>query len=135
MKFYNMNNKETNKESLSLVKLTSNLSKAQNSYYYGILYTIFSDKFNSLEVGFAENSTILDDKLSNKEIILLDKKKGEKKQLTLLVKTLNELGIQYSSNLSFQYSNKLIRHLYTLGWPVGKSLYKQRKIKKELIYL
>jgi len=134
MKSYNMNNKETNKESLSLVELTSNLSKSQNCYYYGILYTTFSNKFNSLEVGFAENYTVLDDKLSNKEIILLDKKKGKKKQLTLLVKTLNELGIKYSDNLSFQYSNKLIRHLYTLGWPVGRSLYKQRKIKKELVY-
>jgi len=26
-----------------------------------------------------------------------------------------------------------MRHLYTLGWPIGRSLYKQRKIKKELL--
>jgi hypothetical protein len=27
-----------------------------------------------------------------------------------------------------------MRHLSILGWPIGKSLYKQRKIKKELVY-
>jgi len=26
-----------------------------------------------------------------------------------------------------------MKHLSTLGWPVGRSLYKQRKIKKELV--
>jgi len=27
-----------------------------------------------------------------------------------------------------------MKHLSTLGWPVGRSLYKQRKIKKELVF-
>jgi len=26
-----------------------------------------------------------------------------------------------------------MKHLSTLGWPVGRSLFKQRKIKKELV--
>ena len=33
----------------------------------------------------------------------------------------------------FKYSGSLMKHLSTLGWPVGRSLYKQRKIKKELV--
>ena len=44
-----------------------------------------------------------------------------------------ELGIKYSNNFYFKYSGSLMKHLSTLGWPVGRSLYKQRKIKKELI--
>ena len=36
------------------------------------------------------------------------------------------------NKLNTRYSNILIRHLSTLGWPVGRSLYKQRKIKKQL---
>ena len=63
----------------------------------------------------------------------MDRKKGNKKELLLLIKTLKELGIKYSDNLFFKYSGYLMRHLSTLGWPVGRSLYKQRKIKKELI--
>ena len=60
-------------------------------------------------------------------------KKGKKKDLCLLVTTLKELGIKNSDNNHFKYSSSLMRHLSTLGWPVGRSLYKQRKIKKELL--
>ncbi len=99
----------------------------------GLIYTLYSDKFNSLKVGFAENDKVLEKNLSSKELILLDIKKGNKKDLFLLITTLKELGIQYSNNFYFKYSSSLMRHLSTLGWPVGKSLYKQRKIKKELL--
>ena len=91
------------------------------------------DKFDSLKVGFAENDKVLEKKLSSNGLILLDREKGKKKDLFLLVTTLKELGIKYSDNLYFKYSDSLMRHLSTLGWPVGKSLYKQRKIKKELV--
>ena len=60
-------------------------------------------------------------------------KKGNKKDLFLLIITLKELGIKYSDNFYFKYSGSLMKHLSTLGWPVGSSLYKQRKIKKELL--
>ena len=60
-------------------------------------------------------------------------KKGNKKDLFLLITTLKELGIKYSDNLFFEYSRPLMRHLSTLGWPIGISLYKQRTIKKELL--
>jgi len=60
-------------------------------------------------------------------------KKGNKKDLSLLMSTLKELGIKNSDNLYFKYSSSLMKHLSTLGWPVGSSLYKQRKIKKELL--
>ena len=99
----------------------------------GIIYSLYSDKFNSLKVGFAENDKVLEKKLSSEELILLDMKKGNKKDLFLLITTLKELGIKYSDNFYFKYSSSLMKHLSTLGWPVGRSLYKQRKIKKELV--
>ena len=101
---------------------------------FGILYTLYSDRFNLIEVGFAENDKILKNKLLRSDLILLDKKKGKKQDLNLLIKTLNELDINFSSKLNFRYSNILIRHLSTLGWPVGRSIYKQRRIKKELSF-
>ena len=60
-------------------------------------------------------------------------KKRNKQDLFLLITTLKELGIKYSGNLYLNYSSSLMRHLSTLGWPVGRSLYKQRKIKKEIV--
>ena len=99
----------------------------------GIIYTLYSDEFNSLIVGFAENDKALEKKLSSQSLILLDMKKGKKKDLFLLITTLKELDIKYSDNFYFKYSNSLMRHLSTLGWPIGRSLYKQRKIKKEIV--
>ncbi len=106
---------------------------SRDKFKDGIIYTLYSDQFNSLEFGFAENDKVLEKKLSSEAMILLDMKKGNKKDLCLLITTLKELGIKYSENFYFKYSRSLMRHLSTLGWPVGRSLYKQRKIKKELV--
>ena len=133
---------KTNKNKMVLKKLnkeyrkfiSSSLNLVPQKSKFGILYTLYSDRFNSIEVGFAENDKILKNKLLRSDLILLDKKKGKKQDLNLLIKTLNELDINFSSKLNFRYSNILIRHLYTLGWPVGRSIYKQRRIKKELSF-
>ena len=120
--------KEYHKFIPSYLKLNFYCNKSK----FGLIYTLYSDRFNSIEVGFAENDKILKNKILQSNSILLDKKKGKEQDLNLLIKTLNELDINFSSRLNFRYSNILIRHLSTLGWPVGRSLYKQRKIKKEL---
>ena len=122
--------KDINKEYRKLISSSLNLAPQKSKS--GIVYTLYSDRFNSIEVGFAENDKILKNKILQRNSILLDKKKGKEQDLNLLIKTLNELDINFSSRLNFRYSNILIRHLSTLGWPVGRSLYKQRKIKKEL---
>ena len=128
-----MNNKKITKEYQSLISSNLNVNSSKDKFKDGIIYTLYSDKCNYLKVGFSENVGAIDNKLSSEALILLDMKKGNKKELFLLVKTLKELGIEYSGNLYFKYSSSLLRHLSTLGWPVGRSLYKQRKIKKELI--
>ncbi len=122
--------KDINKEYRKLISSSLNLAPQKSKF--GIVYTLYSDRFNSIEVGFAENDKILKNKILQSNSILLDKKKGKEQELNLLIKTLNELDINLASRLNFRYSNILIRHLSTLGWPVGRSLYKQRKIKKEL---
>jgi hypothetical protein len=124
--------KKLNKEYRKFISSALNLSPEKSKF--GIVYTLYSDRFNSIEVGFAENDKILKNKLLQSDLILLDKKKGKKQDLNLLIKTLNELDINFSSKLNFRYSNILIRHLSTLGWPVGRSIYKQRRIKKELSF-
>ena len=105
----------------------------EDKFKDGIIYTLYSDEFNSLKFGFAENDEVLEKKLSSEALIFLDMKKGSKKDLFLLITTLKELGIKYSDNCYFKYSSSLMRHLSTLGWPIGRSLHKQRKIKKGLL--
>lgn len=124
--------KKINKEYRKII--SSSLILAPQKSKFGIVYTLYSDRFNSIEVGFAENDNVLKKKVLQSDSILLDKKKGKEQDLNLLIKILNELDINFSSKLNFRYSNILMRHLSTLGWPVGRSLYKQRKIKKELSF-
>ena len=81
-----------------------------------------------------DSDNVLKKKVLQSDSILLDKKRGKEQDLNLLIKILNELDINLSNKLNFRYSNILMRHLSTLGWPVGRSLYKQRKIKKELSF-
>ncbi|MBO8204227.1 LEM domain-containing protein [Prochlorococcus marinus] len=128
-----MNNRKITKEYQTFISSNFNVNTSTNKFKDGIIYTLYSDEFNSLKVGYAENDGLLENKLSSGKLILLDKKKGNKKDLFLLLNTLKELDIKYTGKLYFKYSSSLIRHLSTLGWPVGRSLYKQRKIKKELI--
>ena len=128
-----MNNRKIIKGYKSLISSSFDVDTSKDKFKDGIIYTLYSDKSNSLKFGFAENNWDLERKLSSEGLILLDRKKGNKKELFLLITTLKELGIKYSDNLYFKYSGSLMRHLSTLGWPVGKSLYKQRKIKKELV--
>ena len=128
-----MNKRKILKGYKTLISTSFNVDTYTDKFKDGIIYTLYSDEFNSLKVGFAENDKVLEKKLSSKALILLDMKKGKKKDLCLLVTTLKELGIKYSDNFYFKYSRSLMRHLSTLGWPIGRSLYKQRKIKKELV--
>ena len=128
-----MNNKKIIKGYKKLTSSSLNVDSFSDTFEDGIIYTLYYDEFNSLKFGFAENDKVLEKKLSSNALILLDMKKGNKKDLFLLIITLKELGIKYSDNHFFKYSNRLMRHLSTLGWPIGRSLHKQRKIKKELL--
>ena len=128
-----MNNRKIVKGYKTLISSKLNVNNSVDKLKDGIIYTLYSDETNSLKVGFTENDKVLEKKISSNGIILLDREKGNKKDLFLLIATLKELGIKYSDNFNFKYSSSLIRHLSTLGWPIGRSLYKQRKIKKELV--
>ena len=128
-----MNNRKIIKGYKTLISSRFNVDTSINKFKDGIIYTLYSDEYNLLKIGFAENDGVLEKKFSSDSFILLDKKNGNKKDLFLLITTLEELGIKYSDNLYYKYSGSLIRHLSTLGWPVGRSLFKQRKIKKEFV--
>ena len=99
----------------------------------GIVYTLYSDRLNIVEIGFAENKNILNNKLIREKFILLDQKSGSIMELNILIETLKQLGVSLLHNKYFKYKNSYLRHLNTLGWPIGKSLYKQKLVRKKII--
>tara|TARA_Y100000589_G_scaffold78870_1_gene72601 strand:- start:168 stop:569 length:402 start_codon:yes stop_codon:yes gene_type:complete len=100
----------------------------------GILYTLYSDRLNLVEIGFAENKKILNNKLIEEHFILLDQKRGSLMELNILKETLKQLGVSLLNNKNFKYKNSYLRYLNTLGWPIGKSLYKQKIIRKKIFF-
>ena len=128
-----MNNRKIIKGHQRLISSAFNVDKSTDKFQNGIIYTLYSEALNSIKVGFTENEWVLENKLSNETLFLLEWEKGNMENLFLLVNTLKELGFKYSDNHYFKYSSSLMRHLYTLGWPIGRSFYKRRKIKKELL--
>ena len=99
-----MNNRKINKGYKTLISSSFNVDSFTDKFKDGIIYTLYSDEFNSLKIGFAENDNVLEKKLSRETLILLDMKRGNKKDLYLLITTLKELGIKYSDNFYFKYS-------------------------------
>ena len=128
-----MNNRKIIKGHQRLISSAFNVDKSTDKFQNGIIYTLYSEALNSIKFGFAENEWVLENKLSNKTLFLLEWEKGNKENLFLLVNTLKELGFKYSENHYFKYSTSLMRYLYILEWPIGRSIYKRRKIKKELL--
>jgi len=117
------------------------LGKTIKSYFYkennlseGIIFTLYSDKFNLLEVGYTPSNQSLNKILLGNKLILLDKKAGNFFQLKLLKNTLNQLDINVLDDRYYEYTNTTIRYLNILGWPIGNSLYKRRRIKKQIAY-
>ena len=106
----------------------------RNDLKEGFIYTLYSDNLNLIEVGFIQSNKMLENKLMHEKLILLDKKEGSLNQLKSIKRTLEELGLLMMNKKYYKYTELLIRHLYTLGWPVGRSLYKQRVIKKKISY-
>ena len=114
--------------------LIENFIFNRNNLKDGFIYTLYSDNSNLIEVGFTYSNKKLENKLIHEKFILLDKKKGSLRELRTLKRTLEELGLFILNNKYYKYTELLIRHLHTLGWPVGRSIYKQRVIKKKIHY-
>ena len=53
----------------------------------GIIYTLYSDQLNLIELGFAKNNKIISERTKENKFILLDKKYGKFFDLLLLKKT------------------------------------------------
>ena len=87
-----MNNRKIIKGYKTLKSSGFYAANSTNKFKDGIIYTLYSDEFNSLNVGFAVSSKVLEKKLANKEFILLDMKKGNKKDLFLLIITLEAVS-------------------------------------------
>ena len=78
-----MNKRKIIKAYKTFLSSSFNVDTSKDKFRDGIIYTLYSDKLNSLKFGFAENDKVLEKKISCEALILLDMKKGNKKDLYL----------------------------------------------------
>ena len=74
-----MKNKKIKKGYSKLNPITFNIEISSDRFKEGFVYTLYSAKLNSLEVGFAKNDKEIESKLSNRAMTLLDRKRGTEK--------------------------------------------------------
>ena len=100
----------------------------------GYIYTFKNVISNNILIGFSNVLKLVSDDLNLKGYILIDKKKGSENDFKELRNVLSELGYHPSSEYqSYNYSEKLIKILGILGWPMG-SFSHSKKINKYLSY-
>ena len=74
-----MNNRKIIKGYKTLISSRFNVDTSIDKFKDGIIYTLYSDEFNSLKVGFAENDKVLEKKLSvSIDIIGYEKRQQER---------------------------------------------------------
>jgi len=64
-----MKNRKIIKGNKTLISSRFNVDNSVDKSKNGIIYTLYSDAFNSLKVGFAENDKVLEKKLSSEALI------------------------------------------------------------------
>ena len=58
-----MNNRKIIKGYKTFISSRFNVDNSVNKFEDGIIYTLYSDAFNSLKVGFAENDKVFEKKI------------------------------------------------------------------------
>ena len=87
----------------------------------GRIYTAYRAIDQTLTLGYCDNIDAIGDQLRDRDFVVLDSRRGTRREQRLLLLTLKEIGISssYSENC-FSASPNTLSHLKHLGWPIGR---------------
>ena len=87
----------------------------------GRIYTAYRAIDQTLTLGYCDNIDAIGDQLRDRDFVVLDSRRGTRREQRLLLLTLKEIGISssYSENC-FSASANTLSHLKHLGWPIGR---------------
>ena len=98
----------------------------------GFIYTCYRKYDRKIFIGYIKSLEILQELEIKNSYSIIDKRLGSYRESLILKKSRREIGpYKQSIDGSYNYSESLVKHLNTLGWPVG-NLYKLNKINKYL---
>ena len=87
----------------------------------GRIYTAYRAIDQTLTLGYCDNIDAIGDQLRDRDFVVLESRRGTRREQRLLLLTLKEIGISssYSENC-FSASPNTLSHLKHLGWPIGR---------------
>lgn len=87
----------------------------------GRIYTAYRAIDQTLTLGYCDNIDAIGAQLRDRDFVVLDSRRGTRREQRLLLLTLKEIGISssYSENCFSAVPNTL-GHLKHLGWPIGR---------------
>jgi len=87
----------------------------------GRIYTAYRAIDQTLTLGYSDNIEAIKAELRERDFVVLDSRRGTRREQRLLLLTLKEIGISssYSENC-FSASPNTLSHLKHLGWPLGR---------------
>ena len=87
----------------------------------GRIYTAYRAIDQTLTLGYSDNIDAIGDQLRERDFVVLNSRRGTRREQRLLLLTLKEIGISssYSENC-FSASPNTLSHLKHLGWPLGR---------------
>ena len=87
----------------------------------GRIYTAYRAIDQTLTLGYCDNIDAIGKQLLVRDFVVLDSRRGTRREQRLLLLTLKEIGISssYSENC-FSASPNTLRHLKHLDWPLGR---------------
>ena len=87
----------------------------------GRIFTAYRAIDQTLTLGYCDNLDAFDQQLRDRDFVILDSRRGTRREQRLLLLTLKEIGISgsYSENCFIASANTL-SHLKHLGWPLGR---------------
>ena len=86
----------------------------------GRIYTAYRAIDQTLTLGYCDNIDAIGDQLRDRDFVVLESRRGTRREQRLLLLTLKEIGISssYSDNC-FSASPRTLKQLRHLGWPIG----------------
>ncbi len=102
----------------SVIELS--IFNSKNKTPSGRVYILYNSMENCIKIGFTDDLLTLKLDEFRYGYNLLEYREGSNGELRIIKATLSELGHQQLDTTDcYKISNKLIRNLKTLGWPLG----------------
>ena len=96
-----------------------------------MIFSFLRNIDQTIAIGYSEDFSATCASFEQRDFVLIDARRGTKREERLLLLTLKEIGVSSTYNqCCFDANQSLLQHLRDLGWPIGDL--RPSRVKKQL---